>query len=235
MRRNDTSFGRRFFLPVGASCPGGAFRSLAGVPGDLARMGRLFARLGYVPVPFPVNPSAAQLRNCLADWLARADLGGSDAVVAYYSGHGVVVGGDHYLVTDGFDRDQAGATGLKTEEILELVLRRRARPGKVLLILDCCQAGSVMTEGLRRVIFGQDSGVFVLAASGSWGQAVDGAFSAAFNEVVSPTTRRARRITRTPSLDQIAEALNAKGLASRVVQAGVSSSRFDLLDGGMAA
>lgn len=223
--------GRRFFLSIGVDRPGGLFRDLPAVPQDQARMNRTFDELGYLAGPRLRNPSAADLRAVIQSWLARAQLTRRDAMVIYFSGHGLVRAGDHYLVTHGFDADDAGTTGFPSHGLLDLVLKRARRPAKVWLILDCCQSGSALTEGLRRGLLDEETGAFLLAASGSWGEAIDGAFSTAFRRVLRQAiASAARRKVCAPSLDQLAHALNLRGLGSRVIQAGVSSSRFDLLD-----
>src|SRR5436190_5661995 len=97
--------GRRFFLPLGVSATGGRFRDLPGVTDDVARVGRAFRGLGYAPVGAPANPSAGELLETLRAWLDRARLGRADALVLYFSGHGLVVEGEHYLCPRGFDPD----------------------------------------------------------------------------------------------------------------------------------
>lgn len=225
--------GRRFFIPIGIPRPGGSLRDLAAVPHDLVRLEDLFGDrgLGYRMVAMPENPSALEVQAALCRWLAHADLDHRDAVVIYYSGHGIISGRDHFLCTRGFDADQIAATALKTEEVLSLVMRRKHRPGRLWLILDCCQAGGVLTEGLSRAMYGEGGDIFVLAASSSWGQTLDGTFSAALSRVAAGPTGR-KGATRPLSLDQLADALNRQRLSCRVVQAAVSSSRFDLLSNG---
>jgi hypothetical protein len=193
-------------------------------------MGGLFADLGYQAGPSIRDPSAGEVRAVLGDWLASVQLSNNDALVIYYSGHGAIAGGAHYLCTRGCDVTRVGATAFKTEDFLELVVRRRDRPGKLWLILDCCQAGGVLGEGLCRGILGEQIGVFVLAASASWGQAVDGAFSAAMQDALGAIHLSAATTPAGLSLDSLTHELNGRRLlSSRVVQAGVSSCRFDLL------
>jgi len=222
--------GRRVFVRVGAPAPGGALRDLAGVPDDLARMGKAFAHLDYDVTAAVCNPSPGELRAGVRERVEAARLGHSDALVLYYSGHGLVVDGDHYLCPRGFDRDDVTTTGLKTRELIELVVRRRHRPGRFWLILDCCQAGGVLDDGLLATLAGAGTDAFVLAASGGWGPAQDGVFSRAFCAAVCGGRRGAPG-----GLDGITHSINRR-LSRRlsrgpcVVQAAVCRARFDLLD-----
>jgi hypothetical protein len=195
---------------------------------DVARMAGVFDRLGYTVVDRTPNPRAAQLRDELGAWLEGAALGPSDAVVLYFSGHGLVAAGDHYLCPRGFDRDDLATTGLKTRDMIDLVMRRKARPGRFWLILDCCQAGGVLHDGLLGALAVGPANAFVLAASGGWDQALDGCFSRAFCAAVHETSRA--RTRRTASLDQLTQSINHRAGDQRAVQLSISSERFDLLD-----
>lgn len=224
--------GRRVFVPLGAPLAGRAFRELPAVAGDLDRMARTFQHLDY-EVSEPVcNPSSAELRAALRARVDGAGLDHADALVLYYSGHGLVVDGDHYLCPKGFDRDDVTTTGLKTRDLVELVVRRRHRPGRFWLILDCCQAGGVLEDGLLATLAGAGTDAFVLAASGSWGPARDGDFSRAFCAAV----RAGRRGRPVPAgLDAITQSINRRlsrvlSHGHSVVQAGVCRGRFNLLD-----
>ena len=103
---------------------------------DAARLTRLFASLGYGVAPVIRNPSAARLRAQLGDWLETSGLGHEDDLVVYYSGHGCVANGAHYLCTAGFDPDRLATRAFRTEELVEMVVRRQPRPGKLWLVLD---------------------------------------------------------------------------------------------------
>jgi len=226
--------GRRVFVRVGAPAPGGAFRALAGVPADLERMGKAFAHLDYDVAEPVCNPSPVELRAGVRERVDGADLGQADALVLYYSGHGLFVDGDHYLCPKGFDRDDVAITGLKTRELIELVIRRRRRPGRFWLILDCCQAGGVLEDGLLATMAGAGTDAFVLAASGSWGPAQDGLFSRAFCAALRGG--RWGRRGAAGGLDAITQTINRRLSRGRlrgptVVQAAVCRARFDLLDG----
>jgi len=220
---------RRVFFPIGVPAPGGMLRDLPRVDDDLARMRRAFTALDYAVVDTRPNPSVAELRAMLGAPLDEARLGQADALVLYFSGHGLVVGGDHYLCPRGFARDDVGSTGLKTSELIEQVVRRKWRPGRFWLILDCCQAGGVIEDGLLATMAVAGADAFVLAASGSWGQSQDGTFSRAFCAAVRRMGSGERGVRGT--LDSITQDINRRcSPALRAVQATVCSARFDLLD-----
>jgi hypothetical protein len=219
--------GRRFFVAIGAGRPGGSLRDLQGVPRDLVRMGRLFQARGYTTVRLGEDLDAFRLRAALCRWLMQAKLQPVDTVVIYFSGHGCVVDGDHYLCCRGFRKDAAATTGLKAQDLAELTLRRNPRPGKLWLILDCCAAGGVLNDAFYRVLAAANAQVFVLAATGSWSEAFDGSFSRAFQAAVG-ARGGARRVK--IALDQLTEAINARRPGGRAVLATLSWSRFNLLD-----
>lgn len=220
--------GRRFFLPIGMDRPGGVLRDLARVGADVATMTRLFSGLGYRRVRLPRNLTAKALHSQLDRWLDRTVPGQEDALVVYYTGHGCVAEGDHYLCPTGFDRDRLAATAFKTQGLIELFTRRRARPGKLWIVLDCCQAGGVLCDGLYGAMGGQATATFLLAASGSWGQVVDGTFAEALQNAVAAASGATPPAT--ASLDQLTQAINERWSGPRAIQASVSSLRFDFLD-----
>jgi len=215
--------GRRFFVPIGVGRPGGDLRDLDRVPDDIVRLSRLFAARGYSVVSFAANLTAAELRAAFANWLERCSLGPADNVTVYFSGHGCVVDGDHYLCCKDFSKDAAAATGLRAQELAELALRRQRRPGKLWLIIDCCAAGGVLNDGFSRGLAESGSEVFVLAAAGAWSPTSDGSFSASFRDVLAHTGRA-------PSLDQLTGAINQRRPYPRSIAASFSWNRFDLLD-----
>ncbi|HVU49249.1 MAG TPA: caspase family protein [Polyangia bacterium] len=217
---------RRVFIPFGVGRPGGGLRDLDAVPVDLARMGRSFEARGYAVAPVAPDLEAAEARAALGALLDAAALGPDDAAVLYFSGHGCVVDGDHYLAARGFSSDRAAATGVKTQELLEIVTRRRPRAGKVWLILDCCGAGGALHEALSRGLGAAGAQVFVLAASAAWSSTFDGSFSAAFVEALDAETSLAAG----PSLDELVATVNARRREARVMAAALCWSRFDLLD-----
>lgn len=214
--------GRRFFVGIGVAEAGGKFKPLPEVPADVQRMAEVFESLSYERVPMPAELSADELRTQLNNWLVQANLGHEDRVVFYYSGHGYVDVGTHYLCTRGF-RAEAVAEGLRASDLAGLALARKAHPGKLLLILDCCYASraagrTLLNHALER------TDCYLLAASAE-GPAYDGLFSQAFVEAV--------RAGSPPwSLDKLADALKARvGERQSIRHLGVGGARFDFLDG----
>jgi hypothetical protein len=218
---------RRVFLAITVAQPGAPLRALPRVEADATRLARLFGELGYRLAPLIRNPSAPRLRAQLGGWLDDAGLGPDDEIVIYYSGHGCIADGTHYLCTAGFDRDQLATSAFRTEEVVEMVVRRQPRPGKLWLILDCCQAGGVMTDGLFRALGTSEMAGFVLAASGSWGETTNGSFTAALESTIANGRRQPAALR---SLDAVTASLNARRLGHPAVQASLSSARFDFLD-----
>ena len=186
-------------------------------------MGRWIEARGYAVAPIEPNLDAGELRAALSVVLDAAALGPEDAAVLYFSGHGCVVDGDHYLAVRGFSTERAAASGLKTQELVELVTRRRPRAGKVWLILDCCTAGGAFNEALSRGLTASGAEVFVLAASGAWSSTYDGSFSAAF---VAALEAGGQQRVRLPSLDRLAALVNAGRREARAVAAPLCWSRL---------
>jgi hypothetical protein len=213
----------RVFIPIGVGRPGAGLRDLDAVPADLGRMTRLFEARGYTTAAIASDLDAAGLRAALGAFFDAAALGPHDAAVLYFTGHGYVVDGDHTLAARGFSIDRSAVTGVKTQELIELVTRRRPRPGKVWVILDCCAAGSVLNEALARTLGSSGAEVFVLAASDAWSSTFDGSFSAAFGAALEAEAGA-------PSLDRLTAAVNVRRPHARAVAAALSWSRFDFLD-----
>lgn len=70
-----------------------------------------------------------------------------DTLLFYFSGHGVLVGGELYLIWDNKENDVIEMIGLPTEDIKNTIKRCKAK--NKLLILDCCHAGAAgMKDGL---------------------------------------------------------------------------------------
>jgi len=218
---------RRLFLPLAVGRPGGGLRVLSRVKDDVARLGRVLGARGYRRGVMPRDMSAAELRESLDRWLTQARLGPKDDLVVYYTGHGHVAEGEHYLCMAGFDPDRVASTGFKTSDLIDLILRRRYRPGKLWLILDCCQAGAALTGALLRGVDTSSTATFILAASASWGAATDGAFARELEDAVGPDAGRTE--TRL-SLGDVTERVNARRRLHAAVSASLATKRFDLLD-----
>jgi formylglycine-generating enzyme required for sulfatase activity len=84
-----------------------------------------------------LRPTKAGIRDTLRAKLA--DVGPSDTVVVFFSGHGVQLTGNSYLCPIDFNPVQLATTAWSTDELRELLQGCKAR--QKLLILDCCHAG----------------------------------------------------------------------------------------------
>jgi hypothetical protein len=216
-------------LAIGVQQPGGMLRGLERVGTDLAHVTRLFRALGYRRGPLLRNPTAATLRERLGVWLDEARLDSADQLVIYYTGHGCVAEGNHYLCPAGFDQDRLATTAVGSAELVGLVLRRTCRPGHLWVILDCCQAGGVITGALLHGLDAPGSATFLLAASSTWGDTADGSLAGALIDVVGAARRRRKRGAAV-SLDEITGAINVARGGHPAIQASLSSTRFDLLE-----
>src|SRR5271154_3856966 len=102
---DDTStHGKLFLIAAGTArydhLP--AEDQLLSVNEDLSRIVDLFTtKLGYERVlpSLGDNPTSDRIRRELGDWLKDAGRTASDRIAFYYSGHGVVESGVHYLET----------------------------------------------------------------------------------------------------------------------------------------
>jgi formylglycine-generating enzyme required for sulfatase activity len=216
--------GRRWFVGIGVGSAGGMFKPLPQVLDDVERMADLLESIfSYERVTIPMDRSADELRTILNDWLLGAELGPRDSVVCYYSGHGYADLSGHYLCTRGF-RTDAVAEGLRTSDLTSLVLGRDARPGKMLLILDCCYASRAAGGTLVSHVVAR-ADCYLLAASAD-GPAYDGTFSRAFADVV--------KSARPPSsIDALAAALTARVAGKQSILqlgGGVGGGRFDFFE-----
>jgi len=75
---------------------------------------------------------------------AAASCGPQDTFVCFFAGHGVIEGGELFLVWHNTDEDFR-TTAIPVDHLLATLRRCRAR--NRLLILDCCHAGVALTRG----------------------------------------------------------------------------------------
>jgi serine/threonine-protein kinase len=170
--------GRRFFAAIGVSAPR-EMKPLPEVVRDVERMRGVFEKgLAYERITVPREPTANDLRDALTDWPDGDRPGPQDSLVLYYSGHGQVAGDVHYLCTRDFDESATGRA-FRSRELAELVLRQRPAPGKLWIILDCCQAGDALRE-LNDELQKWPGAHYALASTGPHSPSFDGAFSKAF-------------------------------------------------------
>lgn len=137
---------------------------------------------GYVPlkaVRDPVTTAAA-----LEDALTQAVRSKADFTVIHLLAHGAPM-------RNGYDIQAVGGDGQLTEPLTRWVNMAEARAADgmgdpaVLLILDLCHSGAVVTEHLRSLVRPERRRVWVIAACHSDQNAYDGRLSVAVDEVLS--------------------------------------------------
>ncbi|WP_327243739.1 hypothetical protein [Streptomyces sp. NBC_01320] len=137
---------------------------------------------GYVllePEHDPVSTAAA-----LEDALTHAVRSKADFTVIHLLAHGEPM-------CNGYDIQAVGGDGHLTEPLTRWVNMAEARAADgtgvpaVLLILDLCHSGAVVTEHLRSLVRPERRRVWVIAACHSDQSAYDGRLSVAVNEVLS--------------------------------------------------
>jgi len=103
----------------------------------------------------------------VADALERSSLAAQDTFIVYFSGHGLIGGGELFLATRNTSPARFRYTGLPYEWIREIVRSCPAR--RRIVILDCCFSNhsSHATAGSPSAILGQITieGAYILAAA----------------------------------------------------------------------
>jgi hypothetical protein len=111
------------------------------------------------------NGSTAEVKKAIRALIDRADE--HDTLLLYYSGHGERFGSHLYLGTHDADGADIFATGLDSETISQYIAERN-RARNMVVVLDCCHAGSFGDKGpatleLPESLFGE--GQYLLASS----------------------------------------------------------------------
>ena len=117
--------------------------NLPSVAVDLGRIVDLFvSKLGYERVLLGLgeNPESGYFGERLGKWLSDPDRKKTDQVVLYYSGHGVVVGGEHYLKMTNSDDRNIPTTAFLTSTLGRMLAGTRIR--QLMVILDTCHAAA---------------------------------------------------------------------------------------------
>jgi Caspase domain/WD domain, G-beta repeat len=115
-----------------------------------------------------LNKPAATVKRAIFEFIDFA--GHDDTLLLYYSGHGDSVRSQLYLAAYDTDGSALAATGINATEISGYIDDRN-RASKVVVVLDCCQAGAFGDKGgpgieLPEQLSGE--GRFVLASSRSF-------------------------------------------------------------------
>ena len=169
---------------------------LPSVAGDLRRIVTLFVdKLGYERVLLGLgeNPESGYFSERLGEWLNDADRKSTDQVVLYYSGHGGVVMGKHFLMMTNSDANNVGTAFLTAN----LGLMLSGTPiRQMMVILDTCHAaaGSIDFQAIAQKFvyvtqFGRSTPrcFYALAAARPKGEASQRVFSEAFVRAAEQT------------------------------------------------
>ncbi|MGW7130094.1 caspase family protein [Streptomyces bobili] len=223
----DGVSGRRYAVVVGVSSYEEPFAELPGAVEDAERVADLLATMGYERAlsAVSVNPTSAELRRELSAWSRQARLGPDDVVVAYFSGHGVLHQGRHYLIgTD--DGEDFPYTAIPGTDFVGMVANSLA--GSALVVIDTCYAGATASDAVRSLVeLGGTSspgggGTWVLAAAQSTERAWRGAMAGALADVVTESSAGKRQSYL--SMEQVTEGINryfdTHGFHQRAVPAG---------------
>ncbi|MFJ2191874.1 hypothetical protein ACIOJE_28715 [Kitasatospora sp. NPDC087861] len=131
----------------------------------------LGAQYSYVvlePDPDPASTAAA-----LGDALTGAVTGGADFTVIHLLGHGEPTRNSHGLQVVGGDGRLTEALSRWVDMAENLTVEGDGEPA-VLLVLDLCHSGTVVTEHLRSLVRSERRRVWVLAACQSDQSAYEG-------------------------------------------------------------
>jgi hypothetical protein len=80
------------------------------------------------------------MRSAIVDFFRNSNVKPSDTLLFYYSGHGVLENGDHYLAPSETDPFSPDKNGFLFEEFTRLMNKSYSR--KIVSILDCCYSGA---------------------------------------------------------------------------------------------
>jgi hypothetical protein len=81
-----------------------------------------------------------EMRSAMIDFFRNSNVKPSDTLLFYYSGHGVLENGDHYLAPSETDPFSPDKNGFLFEEFTRLMNKCYSR--KIVSILDCCYSGA---------------------------------------------------------------------------------------------
>ena len=229
---------KRFLIAAGTSryknMPEG--RQLPSVKQDLSRIVKLFeGEFGYerVLAGLGENPPHDYFRTQLSAWLKEPERTASDIIVLYYSGHGAPEAGEHYLLMTDSDENDFAATAFPTASIGKMLRKTKIR--HMMVIMDTCHAamggsdfGAVAHEYVSslKADYGEDFGLYTLAAARPKEEAREGAFSAAFDRALRnpPSACGNAEQQFLSSYDKLVEAINEEFRANGVRQRASISS-----------
>jgi formylglycine-generating enzyme required for sulfatase activity len=226
---------RRFLIAVGCAEPGenSRLRTLPGVRSDLARMHDLFVKrlgfnavaLGAASAQLNLDLSAHEIERGLQAFQRAEAPSGTDAIVFYFTGHGVNHGAAHYLCTRDFDAERP-STGLETRRLAAILPTSAQR---LWLILDVCRAGdgaASLCEAIARDRGSYKGSVWFLAACGQT-TALDQAFSQAFSASAERFVARGGCHAQAELVRSVQKRLGGERAAQRLVPSFYGSASFD--------
>ncbi|MFJ8300480.1 hypothetical protein ACIQ9R_31945 [Streptomyces sp. NPDC094447] len=196
------------------------------VADDLPKVLGSLSGVGYRPVPFspagsldPTGP--LEVLRPLLSWIPEG-FEDDDALLVYYSGHGLADGQEHFLMCADSDPGSAEVriTALSTRQLVELPARKGVR--RILLVIDACYAGRGAVDAFTWAVAAKHAVAHapntdhrflksfgVLSAARITEEAHEGAFSAALAQVLGDETWLGRRSSHI-SLPDLTGALNAE-------------------------
>lgn len=145
---------------------------------DVKIVGEALEKVGFTIVATVKNATRADMYGALDKYIGRLQAAGPDAIgLIYYSGHGIAVRGENYLIPVDIDRPSTTllrANGVRQDEILAII-RQDAPKVAHYLILDACRnklQGSRGGKGFAPVSE-QQSGVLIAFATAPGSTASD--------------------------------------------------------------
>ncbi|MEU4541506.1 caspase family protein [Streptosporangium sp. NPDC023825] len=149
-------------------------QQLSDVSLEVGRIVRAFTRLGYTHVlqDLIANPTQDRMRRELSAWLREPSRSSEDVVVIYYTGHGAIEMGRHYLLTSDSAVNNLIGTAFPTDTIAYMLAGSPVQ--HLLVILDACYAGTGIGDltavaaelsGIRFVQETHGSGLWFVAAA----------------------------------------------------------------------
>jgi WD40 repeat protein len=145
------------------------------------------------------NPSKSDLENKLDDWIASEQRDSSDWVVLYYTGHGAVIGSDSlHLLTRDTVPGHVAKTAFSLKKFADMILEARPgrprRPGRMLIIIDTCFAGTAALEfadQFRKMLLQyQQYEIYLLSATQPSEEAQAGALATALVQSIEELSTR---------------------------------------------
>ena len=146
------------------------------------------------------NPSKQVLSSKLDRWFGDGQRDSSDWVVLYYTGHAKVVPPDSlFLLTCDSDPEFLSSTAFSLKDLPPMILQERQpgrprRPGRMLIIIDACFAGTAAVEFTSQFqkmlsLYSQNQ-IYVLSATLPDEEAQAGALARALIQSIEELSRR---------------------------------------------